>query len=67
LAHLVSCKLYSVKSADNSDGTLAAAKRIERVLWNDPASGVKRLADAGYAKAVEVARNKGLRLPMLVG
>jgi len=47
------------------DGTPAAAKRIERVLWNDPASGVMRHADAGYAKAVEVARAKGLKLPML--
>jgi urocanate hydratase len=47
------------------DGTPAAAKRIERVLWNDPASGVMRHADAGYAKAIEVARAKGLKLPML--
>jgi urocanate hydratase len=47
------------------DGTPAAAKRIERVLWNDPASGVMRHADAGYAKAIEVARDKGLKLPML--
>jgi len=47
------------------DGTPAAAKRIERVLWNDPASGVMRHADAGYAKAIEVARANGLTLPML--
>jgi urocanate hydratase len=47
------------------DGTSAAAKRIERVLWNDPASGVMRHADAGYARAVETARAKGLKLPML--
>ncbi len=47
------------------DGTDAAAKRIERVLWNDPASGVMRHADAGYAKAIEVAKAKGLKLPML--
>lgn len=47
------------------DGTPAAAKRIERVLWNDPPSGVMRHADAGYAKAIEVARAKGLKLPML--
>jgi urocanate hydratase len=47
------------------DGTPAAAKRIERVLWNDPASGVMRHADAGYAKAIEVTRAKGLNLPML--
>jgi urocanate hydratase len=47
------------------DGTPAAAKRIERVLWNDPASGVIRHADAGYAKAIEVAKDKKLNLPML--
>jgi urocanate hydratase len=47
------------------DGTPAAAKRIERVLWNDPASGVMRHADAGYAKAIETAKAKGLKLPML--
>ena len=47
------------------DGTPAAAKRIERVLWNDPASGVMRHADAGYAKAIDVARAKGLDLPMI--
>ena len=49
------------------DGTDAAAKRIARVLWNDPASGVMRHADAGYAKAIEVAREKGLKLPMIGG
>ena len=42
------------------DGTDAAAKRIARVLWNDPATGVMRHADAGYAKAIEVAKAKGL-------
>jgi urocanate hydratase len=47
------------------DGTEAAAKRIARVLWNDPASGVMRHADAGYATALEVAHAKGLTLPML--
>jgi len=47
------------------DGTGAAAKRIGRVLWNDPASGVMRHADAGYASAIEAARSKGLKLPML--
>jgi len=46
------------------DGTSAAAARIERVLWNDPASGVMRHADAGYARAIEVAREAGLDLPM---
>jgi urocanate hydratase len=49
------------------DGSDAAAKRIERVLWNDPATGVMRHADAGYAIAVDVARAKGLDLPMQRG
>jgi urocanate hydratase len=35
------------------------------VLWNDPATGVMRHADAGYAAAIDVAKAKGLRLPML--
>ncbi len=47
------------------DGTEAAARRIERVLWNDPASGVMRHADAGYEEAVACARDHGLTLPML--
>ena len=47
------------------DGTPAAAERIERVLWNDPALGVARHADAGYAKAIEVAKAMDLNLPML--
>ncbi len=47
------------------DGTEAAAKRIERVLWNDPATGVMRHADAGYADAVACAREQGLNLPMV--
>ncbi len=47
------------------DGTEAAAKRIARVLWNDPATGVMRHADAGYPIAIEVAKAKGLDLPML--
>jgi urocanate hydratase len=45
------------------DGTPAAAKRIERVLWNDPASGVMRHADAGYEAAIECAREHKLNLP----
>jgi urocanate hydratase len=45
------------------DGTPAAAKRIERVLWNDPATGVMRHADAGYPAAIECARERGLDLP----
>lgn len=47
-----------------ADGTQAAAKRLERVLTNDPASGVMRHADAGYDIAVECAKEKGLNLPM---
>ncbi len=47
------------------DGTEAAARRIERVLWNDPASGVMRHADAGYEDAIECAREHALNLPML--
>ena len=50
-----------------ADGTDAAAKRLERVLWNDPASGVWRHADAGYEDAIACAREKGLRLPGILG
>jgi urocanate hydratase len=50
-----------------ADGTEAAARRIERVLWNDPATGVMRHADAGYADAIECARAHGLDLPMIGG
>jgi urocanate hydratase len=46
-----------------ADGTPAAAARIARVLWNDPASGVMRHADAGYEIAQACAREKGLNLP----
>ena len=45
------------------DGSDDAARRIERVLWNDPATGVMRHADAGYDIALECAREHGLRLP----
>ena len=48
------------------DGTDAAAERIGRVLWNDPATGVMRHADAGYEIAIECAREKGLDLPGIV-
>src|SRR5215217_5602878 len=48
-----------------ADGTPEAAKRLERVLWNDPATGVMRHADAGYEIAVDCAREKGLDLPMV--
>ncbi len=49
------------------DGSAAAARRIERVLTNDPASGVMRHADAGYEEAVACAREFGLKLPMVEG
>ena len=48
-----------------ADGTQDAARRLERVLWNDPASGVMRHADAGYEDAVACAREQELDLPML--
>ena len=47
------------------DGTEAADKRIARVLWNDPATGVMRHADAGYPEAIECARENKLNLPMV--
>jgi urocanate hydratase len=50
-----------------ADGTPEAAKRLERVLWNDPATGVMRHADAGYEIAVDCAREKGLNLPGVLG
>jgi urocanate hydratase len=50
-----------------ADGTDDAAKRLERVLWNDPATGVMRHADAGYEIAVDCAREKGLNLPGVLG
>ncbi len=50
-----------------ADGTDDAARRIERVLWNDPASGVWRHADAGYESAKDMAREQGLRLPTILG
>jgi urocanate hydratase len=48
-----------------ADGTDDAAGRLERVLWNDPATGVMRHADAGYDIAVDCAREQGLDLPMI--
>ena len=47
------------------DGAKEAARRIARVLRNDPASGVMRHADAGYEGAIECARERGLDLPSL--
>jgi len=50
-----------------ADGTAAAARRLSRVLWNDPATGVMRHADAGYDIARDTARAKGLDLPAILG
>ena len=50
-----------------ADGSPEAAKRISRVLWNDPASGVWRHADAGYQIAIDCAKENGLRLPAILG
>ena len=47
-----------------ADGTGLAAQKIERVLTNDPGTGVMRHADAGYERAIDVARERGVRLPM---
>jgi urocanate hydratase len=47
------------------DGTEAAGRRIARVLWNDPGTGVMRHADAGYPEAIQCARDNKLNLPML--
>ena len=47
------------------DGSEAADKRIARVLWNDPGTGVMRHADAGYEIAKECAKEHGLKLPMV--
>lgn len=49
------------------DGTEDADERIGRVLWNDPATGVMRHADAGYKIALDWAKQQGLRLPAILG
>jgi urocanate hydratase len=48
-----------------ADGSADAAERLDRVLTNDPGTGVMRHADAGYDRAAQVARERGVRLPML--
>ena len=50
-----------------ADGTDLAAEKLSRVLTNDPGTGVMRHADAGYDRAVEVARERGVDLPMITG
>jgi urocanate hydratase len=47
-----------------ADGTADAARKLERVLTNDPGTGVMRHADAGYERAVEVANERGVHIPM---
>ncbi|MFY9224560.1 MAG: urocanate hydratase [Blastocatellia bacterium] len=58
---------YSLHAGQVSvaDGTAEAAKRLNRVLTNDPGIGVARHVDAGYDEAVEVANNKGIKIPLL--
>ena len=48
-----------------ADGTDLAAQKLERVLTTDPGTGVMRHADAGYDRAIEIARERGIRIPML--
>ena len=48
-----------------ADGTELAARKLERVLTSDPGMGVVRHVDAGYEHAIEVARERGVRIPML--
>src|SRR5690606_41646420 len=48
-----------------ADGSALAAEKLERVLTNDPGTGVMRHVDAGYERAKEVARERGLKVPML--
>jgi urocanate hydratase len=47
-----------------ADGSPLAAEKLDRVLTTDPGTGVMRHADAGYERAVEVAADRGIRLPM---
>ena len=48
-----------------ADGTDEAAKRLNRVLTNDPGTGIARHVDAGYEEAIETAREKGVKIPMM--
>jgi urocanate hydratase len=50
-----------------ADGSTSAAERLRRVLTADPGIGVVRHADAGYPRAIEVAQQSGIRMPMLDG
>jgi urocanate hydratase len=48
-----------------ADGTWEAERRLQRVLTTDPGTGVMRHVDAGYERATEVARERGVRIPLL--
>ena len=48
-----------------ADGTAAAAEKLERVLTTDPGTGVMRHADAGYERAIDVAHERGVDIPMM--
>jgi urocanate hydratase len=50
-----------------ADGTELAAEKLDRVLTADPGTGVMRHADAGYPRAIEVAGQRGVRIPMREG
>jgi urocanate hydratase len=50
-----------------ADGSDEAARKLERVLTNDPGTGVIRHADAGYERAIDVASERGIRVPMRTG
>jgi urocanate hydratase len=50
-----------------ADGTELAGRKLERVLTTDPGMGVARHVDAGYARAIEIARDRGVRIPMMDG
>jgi urocanate hydratase len=60
---------YSLHAGQVSvaDGTDEAAKRLNRVLTNDPGTGIARHVDAGYEEAIETAHEKGVKVPMLQG
>ena len=47
-----------------ADGSEEAGRKLERVLTNDPGTGVMRHADAGYERAIDVARERGVHIPM---
>src|SRR5262249_32319946 len=55
------------RQGTRADGTPLAAAKLERVLTNDPGTGVLRHVDAGYERAAEVAEQRGLRIPMRKG